>query len=108
MREWRQQKRSTPSLNGGGSGGGGAQRLGGHTQVQRILPARHEYSRVVSAAHGTEARKDLTTPPWRIWERAAGKEHLLRHFRTLRRVIVMVVGASTAAESEDSSASTPC
>ena len=87
----------TEDLNGGGPGGRGLQRLGGHAQVQRMLRTRHECPGVIIAAHETRVREDLMTLPresW-SWQRHA-KEHLLHHcghFRTLRRVIVMVAGA---------------
>ena len=78
----------TEVLNGCGSGGGGVQRLGGHAQVQCIPRTRHEYPRVVIAAHETRVREDLMTLPGESWSwQRHTKEHLLHHcghFRTLR------------------------
>ena len=73
------------------------QRLGGHVQVQRILRTRHEYPGVLIAAHETRVREGLMTLPGESWSwQRHAKEHFFHHcghFRTLRRVIVMVAGA---------------
>ena len=86
----------TEVLNGGGSGWRGLQRLGGHAQVQRILRTRHEYPEVIVAAYETRGQEDLMTLPGESWSwQRRAKEHLLHHcghFRTLRRVIVMIAG----------------
>ena len=62
---------------------------GGHAQAQRTLRTRHEYPGVIIAAH--------ETLPGESWSRQRNaREHLLHHcghFRTLRRVVVMVAGA---------------
>ena len=64
--------------------------------MERIPRTSQEYPGVI-IAHGTRVREDLMTfhgESW-SWQRHA-KEHLLHHgghFRTLRRVIVMVTGA---------------
>ena len=53
----------TEVFNGSGSEGEELQRLGGHTQVERILCIRHAYPGVVIAALEARVQEDLTTLP---------------------------------------------
>ena len=83
-------------FSSGGSEGEGRRRLGGHAQVERTLCIRHGYPGVIIAALVARVREDLTTLPEESgsWERHA-EEYLLHHcchLRSLRGVIVMVIG----------------
>ena len=56
--------------------------------MQRILHTRHEYPRVIIAAHETTAREDLATLTGESWSCF----HQCGHFRNLRRATVMISG----------------